>query len=443
MANKRITSDKLLKFCFIIALIAVVLTFIFIYYEKKKIVVLEFGTFAGSIYDVPDWQSYKALDKAIDKFEKLHPNIKIKYKSGILKSDYSERLSQSIIKGNEPDVFCVLPGDFNTFTSIGILEKLDNFIKKDSSFDINKIYENAVQAGQSQGYQYALPKELDPELMFVNKTLLEKEGIEVPSGNWNWQDFYNICKKITKDTDGDGRLDQFGVVGFQWQHAVYTNGQQLFDLNGNSADFNKEGIIEAISFITSLNKLNQNYTVTLQDFDAGKVAFKPFLFSSYRAYKIYPYKVIRYGKFEWECIKLPRGPKGNNASQLNSFLIGMSSRSKHKKEAWEFLKFLTYNKDIQLDVFRYSYGMPVIKDIVGSIEAENELLKYSSGEKFFMDKKSLEEIVEQSLPTPRFHKYEEAMDIADKEIYQLINSGKDAEGTIAKLNNKINNLLKQ
>jgi multiple sugar transport system substrate-binding protein len=121
----------------------------------------------------------------------------------------------------------------------------------------------------------------------------------------------------------------------------------------------------------------------------------------------------------------------------------MGSRSKHKKEAWEFLKFLTYNNDIQLDVFRYSYGMPVIKDIVGSPETEKELLKYSSGEKFFMDKKSLEEVVEQSMPTPRFHKYEEAMDIADKEIFQLINSEKDIEGTIAKLNNKINNFLKQ
>jgi multiple sugar transport system substrate-binding protein len=443
MVNIGIKRPGALRLYLITALISVVLVSIFIYYEKQKIVVLEFGTFAGSIYDVPDWQSYKALDEAIDKFEKLYPNIKVNYKSGVLKSDYSERLSQSIIKGNEPDVFCVLPGDFNTFTSIGILEELDNFIKKDGSFDISRMYENAVQAGQSQGFQYALPKELDPELMFVNKTLLEKEGIEVPSGHWTWQDFYNICKKITRDTDRDGRIDQFGAVGFEWQHAVSTNGQQLFDLNGNTADFNKEGIMEAIGFVSSLNKLNQNYTVTLQDFDAGKVAFKPFLFSSYRAYKIYPYKVIRYGQFEWECIKLPRGPKGNNASQLNSFLIGMSSRSKHKREAWEFLKFLTYNKDIQLDVFRYSYGMPVIKDIVGTPEAEKELLKYSSGEKFFMDKKSLEEIVEQSMPTPRFHKYEEAMDIADKEIYQLINSGKDVEATIAKLNNKINNFLKQ
>jgi multiple sugar transport system substrate-binding protein len=410
---------------------------------SAKTVILEFATFAGSIYDVPDWQSYSALDKAIAKFEKAYPNIKVKYRSGTLKSDYSERLAQDIVKGNEPDVVCVLPGDFNTFSSIGILEDLNKYIEKDNAFYINKIYDNAVKAGQFQGAQYALPKELDPELMFVNKTLLEKEGIEVPKGDWTWEEFYNICKKVTKDTDKDGKIDQFGAVDFDWQHSVYTNGQLIFDMKGTKANFNNEGVIEAVRFVISLNKLNENFKVTTEDFDSGKVAFRPFPFSAYRAYKIYPYKVIRYGQFEWECIKLPKGPKGNNASQLNSFLIGMSSRTKHKKEAWEFIKFLTYNSEIQMDVFKYSYGMPVVKDIVGSSEADKELSKYATEEKFVLNKKTLEEIVEQSLSTPRFHKYDEAMDIADKEIFQLINSGKDIESTLLKLNNKIDSFLRQ
>jgi multiple sugar transport system substrate-binding protein len=121
----------------------------------------------------------------------------------------------------------------------------------------------------------------------------------------------------------------------------------------------------------------------------------------------------------------------------------MSSRTKHKKEAWEFIKFLTYNSEIQMDVFKYSYGMPVVKDIVGSSEADKELSKYATEEKFVLNKKTLEEIVEQSLSTPRFHKYDEAMDIADKEIFQLINSGKDIESTLLKLNNKIDSFLRQ
>ena len=31
--------------------------------------------------------------------------------------------------------------------------------------------------------------------MFVNKTLLQKEGIKVPDNDWTWDDFYRICEK--------------------------------------------------------------------------------------------------------------------------------------------------------------------------------------------------------------------------------------------------------
>ena len=428
----------------VIILIILIITFSsYVYYKYlNKTVVLEFGTFVGSMYDVPEWQSYKALDDAIYKFEKANPHIKVKYKSGILKSDYSEQLSQDILKSNEPDLFCVLPGDFNTFASIGELKNLDDLIKKDKNLDLSKQYGTAIKSGKYQGYQYAIAKEIDPELMFVNKTLLKKEGIKLPSVDWTWKDFYEICKKVTLDTNRDGVIDQFGTVGFDWKQAVYTNGQKLFDSNGNKATFDNEGVIEAINFIIQLNKLNQNYIVSLKDFDDGKVAFRPFPFSTYRAYNVYPYKVMKYGQFEWECIKLPKGPEGENAGQLNSLLMGISSRTKHEKEAWKFLKFLTNDKDVQLDVFKYSHGMPVIKELVESKETDKELSKYNSEGKNFIDKKALSEVVEQSIVTPSFHKYEESMDIADKDIFQLINSGGDVQDTLIKLNYKLNNFLK-
>ena len=427
----------------IIFIITIITSATYIYYKyTNKTVVLEFGTFVGSMYDVPDWQSYKALDEAIYKFEKANPRIKVKYKSGILKSDYSEQLSQNILKGNEPDLFCVLPGDFNTFASIGELKNLNNLIKDDKTLDLSKQYSTAIKSGKYKGSQYAIAKEVDPELMFVNKTLLKKQGIELPSVDWTWNDFYEICKKVTLDTDKDGVIDQFGTVGFDWRQAVYTNGQKLFDTNGDKATFDNEGVSDAINFIIQLNKLNKNYIMNLKDFDDGKVAFRPFPLSTYRAYKIYPYKVMKYGQFEWECIKLPKGPGGKNAGQLNSLLMGISSRTKHEKEAWKFLKFLTNDNDVQMDVFKYSHGMPVIKELLESKETDKELSKYNSEGKNFIDKKVLSEVVEQSIVTPSFHKYEEGMDIADKDIFQLINSGGDVQETLIKLNYKLNNFLK-
>jgi len=440
----RIAKKTSKKIVISLIVIIIIITSISIAYYKytNKTVVLEFGTFVGSMYDAPDFQSYKALDEAIYKFEKANPHIKVNYKSGILKSDYSEQLSEKILKGNEPDLFCVLPGDFNTFASIGELKNLNDLITNDKTLDLSKQYGTAIKSGEYQGSQYAIAKEVDPELMFVNKTLLERQGIKLPSSDWNWDDFYKICKEVTIDRDNDGKIDQFGSVGFDWKQAVYTNGQKLFDANGNKATFDNEGVIEAINFIIQLNKLNQNHIVSLKDFDDGNVAFRPFPLSTYRAYNVYPYKIIKYGQFEWECIKLPKGPEGKNAGQLNSLLMGISSRTKHEKEAWKFLKFLTNDKDIQLDVFKYSHGMPVIKEVVESKETDKELAKYNLNGKNFIDKKALSEIVEQSIVTPSFHKYEASMDIADKDIFQLITSGGDVQDTLTKLNYKLNDFLK-
>lgn len=409
----------------------------------SKPVVLHFGDFAGSYWDIPNWQGYRFNDEAIAKFEALHPHIKIKNLTGRIKRDYSEWLAQKIVKGQEPDVFCVLAGDFNTFASIGILKNLDDLMQKDPEFNGARMYDQAVKSGQFYGSQYALPREVVPVLFFANKSLLAREGIAVPKGDWTWDDFYRICRRVTRDLDGDGKTDQFGTVGFDWQHAVYTNGQQLFDLNGNLAMFEKPGVLEAIEFIRKLHQLNSGVRPTPDDFDNGRVAFRPFPFSSYRIYKAYPYRLIRYAQFDWECVKPPRGPHGKNASELYSFLIGISSRSKHPQEAWQFLKFLVYDRMIQMNVLKYSYGVPVLREITESEEADIELSKYTPDQEISVDKMVLSQVIEDSTVTPRFHKYEKAIEMADKEIFRLVNDDMDVESSLQKLNRDIINFLKQ
>lgn len=57
----------------------------------------------------------------------------------------------------------------------------------------------------------------------------------MPGNHWTWDDFYKICQKVTKDTDGDGRLDQFGVYNYKWNDATLSNGGTLFNQSGTNA----------------------------------------------------------------------------------------------------------------------------------------------------------------------------------------------------------------
>ena len=176
--------------------------------------------------------------------------------------------------------------------------------------------------------------------MCINIDLLEKEGISIPKSGWTVDDFYNICKQVTKDTDGDGVIDQYGCVGYTWQQAVAAYGAKLFNETGSKAYFDSEKVKKALGLITQLKALNGNYEVTMKDFDEGKVAFIPMSLAMYRTYKPYPYHVAKYSTFSWSCVTMPASQKGVDATQVSTSLYAISSKTKHRSAAWQFLKFL-------------------------------------------------------------------------------------------------------
>lgn len=415
----------------------------FYYRNQEQQITLEFGMFVGSNWGVENANSYIIIDKAIELFEKEHKNVKIHYYSGILKKDYSEWFSGQLMSGSTPDVFMILDNDFYQFASLGVMKKLDKLMQKDDEFNASKYYSTTLSTGVYKGTQYGLPYETVPTLMFVNKTLLQKEGIELPDNDWTWDDLYEICKKVTKDTDGDRILDQFGTYNYNWLEAVYTNGAKLFDVDGTHANFTDPKVIDAIKFAKKINDINSGRKVTQADFDSGKVAFMPLLFSDYRTYKTYPYKIKKYSNFKWDCITLPAGVNGGNISEVNTLLMGISNRTKHEELAWEFLKKLTYDENIQMDIFRYSQGSSVLKSVVSSKLAEAILREDTEVNEKIIDNDLLSQVIEKGITTPKFNKYEESMALAESEVDKIINENKNIDSTLKIFQRKINQYLKR
>lgn len=405
--------------------------------------VLEFGMFGDSYWEVANADGYVIIDKAIKKFEKLHPEIKIHYYSGIPKDDYEEWLARKILKGDAPDVFMILSEDFSHMVSLGLLENLDKEIQEDKSVEIRDYYETSLEAGKIDDRQYALPYETVPTLMFVNKTLLEKEGIPVPDADWSWDDLYRICKKVTKDLDGDGRLDQFGTYNYGWLEALYSNDGKIFDPQGRKCYLTSERTEESVRFIQRINELYQGEKVTRETFDAGNVAFMPLSFAEYRTYKTYPYKIKKYSDFQWDCITLPAGSMGDNISRVDSLLIGISSESRQKDMAWEFLKMLTNDREIQMELFRYSQGASVLKEVTNSKEAEEILKKDTEKSDKIIDHNLLNQVIMNGRVVKEFPKYKEAMALAEGEVSKLYDSSTNVESALKITQRMVTNLLEK
>lgn len=379
-------------------------------------VTLTIAAFSGNSWGVPVDDSFIMLDEAIEKFEAAHPNVRIVYDSGIAMDEYSEYLSGRLLKDEAPDLMYVLDSDFDMLIRTGALENLDSYISGSDGLQTELYYDAFLKTGQKDGSQYTLPVEGMTEMMFVNESLLAREMVRLPASGYSFEDMYDICRRVTKDKDGDGVPDQFGVCGYDWQDAAVSAGAVMFDENGQTVNLASGEMKQAILFMQSLNELNQGQTITQETFDEGRVAFMPLTIAEYRTYRSYPYQVRQYGDFEWDCIRMPKGAKGGNDSTVSAMNVGISAAGKHKRLAWEFLKYISSDEEMQKQMFRSLPVVSVLKSVMNSDEAEYILGKNNAT---LVHANLIDAVLTDGVVNPKFDGYEDRMEQIDNTIRPL------------------------
>lgn len=382
--------------------------------RPRQDTVLHLGVFSGSYWGTPNGSSYQVLDDAISRFESSHPGVRVEYESGIPTDEYSEWLSGKLLAGEEPDLFFVLPEDFGLLAETGALAPLDWLIDGQNGLDRSIYYDACLQAGLYEGSQLALPYESAAMVMFVNRTLLEEYGIPMPENDWTWDDLYTICRTIAT-AQPDSTQRDYGIYGYTWQNALYANGSTLFSEDGRQCYLSDSRVTAAIQFVQGLNALGAGYTVTAQDFDTGHVAFRPFLFSEYRAYQPYPWRVKKYSSFVWDCLRMPAGPEGGNTSELHTVQVGISARSSHTELAWELLCSLCADEVTQGQLFLQSQGISPLRDVTENTALLNRIFAETQGTSTF-NSAAIGEIMRTAAMVPQFAAREQAVAMAETAV---------------------------
>ena len=223
------------------------------YSENRGIV--RIGVFSDSPWGESNGYAHRILNDAIEIFQKDNPGVSVVYESGIRRQDYSEWLSNEILKGTAPDVFFVLDEDFEYLSDIGALQDLSLYVGMDGSFDSHVYYEAAYEAGRRGKVQYALPYECSPEIMVVNTAILQDENIDMPDKEWNWEQCFEICRRVTGPRDNESGY-QFGISEYGWESCFYSNDVVLFSDDGDQCYLTDEKAGEAIAFLDRLGALS-------------------------------------------------------------------------------------------------------------------------------------------------------------------------------------------
>ncbi len=179
------------------------------------------------------WGRQDDLDfynRAFKEFYKEHPKIRVRIEI-IPWARVFDKLLVSTAGGRAPDVSRVSSVWFTPCAAKGLLECLEPYIENDPEFDIDDFYKPAVEGwGTYKGKIYAIPGDVDVYATYYNKTMFDKHGVPYPDETWDWQRYLWAAKKLTKDLDGDGRLDQWGCnPDAWWQDYVWQNGGDILN----------------------------------------------------------------------------------------------------------------------------------------------------------------------------------------------------------------------
>ncbi len=166
--------------------------------------------------DDPD--EVPVLDTLIANFNKTHPKIEVKA-IVVPYDEYDPKLFSMWAAGTPPDIFwCAAESGYVDHAIRDMNFTLNTFIERDKkSINLNDFYSAAIEGATFRGDIKGLPFAQAYTAVFYNATLFDNAGIKYPATNWidkswTWDKMVEIAKKLTKDINGDGRIDQYGLL---------------------------------------------------------------------------------------------------------------------------------------------------------------------------------------------------------------------------------------
>lgn len=121
---------------------------------------------------------------------------------------YSNNLLTAALGGGAPDVSTFKLTATPSFTNNNLLANLDELIAGWADKDqISDNLYNVMRSASGTESVYVMPWNTQVLYVYYRPSMFEAAGVEVPT---TYAEFLDICAKLTRDTDGDGKTDVYG-----------------------------------------------------------------------------------------------------------------------------------------------------------------------------------------------------------------------------------------
>lgn len=327
----------LIKKCILIPLITTILaTFLpMIVFSNDAPVTVQFTNFSAS------GDNEKYLMQMKEEFEKQFPKIKVEIET-LGYDNYFVQMQIRVVAGTAPDAYEMNYENFVSYAKKGVLMDMAPLFKK-TVFDTSVLNKNALQAFQTDGAQFGLPGSFSNVVLFYNKDLFDKAGIDYPSKDWTWKEEQAAAEKINnlnRRIYGIYHPVQF----WEFYKVVQQNGGSFLNENQTQFTIDSPQNIETLQFMVD-RILKSNVMPTeaqlagMRDWDLFKSGRLGMLVTGIWAFPEFTRDI----QFNWDIQVEP----GNSNKATHFFANGyvINKKSPVSQAAFEWIKFLSASKE--------------------------------------------------------------------------------------------------
>lgn len=148
-------------------------------------------------------------------FDAARPDIELELTYSGSYADTATKVSAALLSGNAPDVAVMGAGQLYTGGRGNFaMEEL----VKDPDFNVADIYPGMMEYGMYEGRVAAIPYGISTQVLYYNKDILDKAGIDISNPPQTWDEFFRIAK-LAQEQGNVNNADDF--YGFDTSDGVW------------------------------------------------------------------------------------------------------------------------------------------------------------------------------------------------------------------------------
>lgn len=302
--------------------------------QKKQVSLMVFG-------EPAELAAYQAL---VDAFRSEYPDIEVELRHVASQGDYQKQLVTAFSAGAQPDVMLLNHRRVAQFAAQGGLEPLGSYLEKSEALDAADFYAQAIEAFEWDGQTWCIPQNISSLTVYYNRSLFDAAGVPYPIEGWSWDDFVQAARALTRDLDGDGTIDQYGVgldVGLmRLAPFIWQNGGELLDDEANPTRLALDSPEALAAFQWFVDLQVQEQVAPDAAAEQAESSENRFMNGRLAMYLNSRRGVPTYRTVEgldWDVAPLPQGVQV--AGILHSDGYCLSARAKDKESAWTLIEF--------------------------------------------------------------------------------------------------------